>query len=75
MSENFMVSKTESNTKRTRAEDDHFSLYIYLDHFVHEFFIYLFLCIYLAVLGLRSSLVHIGSLQHMGSGSLSRDWT
>ena len=80
MSENVMISKMENNTKQTLTKDDRFSLYVYLDHFVHQFFFFFFLFVYLAVLGLscgtldlRSSLVHVGSLQHRGSGSLTRD--
>ena len=42
MSENVMISKMENNTKQTLTKDDRFSLYVYLDHFVHQFFFFFF---------------------------------
>ena len=46
MSENVMISKMENNTKQTLTKDDRFSLYVYLDHFVHQF-LFFFFCLFI----------------------------
>ena len=64
MSENVMISKMENNTKQTLTKDDRFSLYVYLDHFVHQFCFFFSVCLFGCA---GSQLWHTGSPIFVGA--------